>query len=150
MKLRRYLNEGQSRDFTHAKEMFLKTVSAFKEAKDMDSSTVTLIADMVRYMGKFVEEHIQLKSSAELKDSKELLRKAMDKLDIAAEKFGDAKAEKKPKKDDFELPADEPMEDDDNDLTAEPDGDADDAAPIDLSNDAVDAAPAKKGSSDPW
>jgi hypothetical protein len=148
MKLRRYLNEAQSRDFTYAKDMFYKTVGTFKANSDksLDSSTLTLVADMVRYMGKFVEEHAQIKSSSELKDAKALLREAMEKLDIASEKFGDGKVEKKERAPKMPEPVD--MEDDEPDDEDQLDTDEKD----DIVNEPADDDVKKevKGSSDPW
>ena len=89
----KYINEALSKDYTHAMTRFDSIVKDFKACKSADGTSLSLVADMLRFLGKFVEEHALDKSMAELKSAKEQIRKAMDNLDIAADKLrkGDVK-----------------------------------------------------------
>ena len=81
------LEEELSRDHAMSLEMFFKTVAAFKQNQQVDATSLSLISDMLRYISKFIEEHNQVKSMANLKAAKEAVRKAMNLLDDSTVKF---------------------------------------------------------------
>ena len=81
------INEELSRDHQMSMDMFNKVVAAFKQSAEIDATSLGLISDMLRYISKFIEEHNQVKSSANLKAAKEAVRKAMNLLDDAVVKF---------------------------------------------------------------
>ena len=83
----KYLTEELSRDHQMSMDMFNKVVAAFKQSAEVDATSLGLISDMLRYISKFIEEHNQVKSSANLKAAKEAVRKAMNLLDDAVVKF---------------------------------------------------------------
>ena len=83
----KYINEELSRDHQMSMDMFNKVVAAFKQSAEVDATSLGLISDMLRYISKFIEEHNQVKSSANLKAAKEAVRKAMNLLDDAVVKF---------------------------------------------------------------
>ena len=81
------ITEELSRDHQMSMDMFNKVVAAFKQSAEVDATSLGLISDMLRYISKFIEEHNQVKSSANLKAAKEAVRKAMNLLDDAVVKF---------------------------------------------------------------
>ena len=95
------VNEELSRDHQMSMDMFNKVVAAFKQAAEVDATSLGLISDMLRYISKFIEEHNQVKSSANLKAAKEAVRKAMNLLDDAVVKFSGKEEDEVPTEEDL-------------------------------------------------
>ena len=97
----KYINEELSRDHQMSMDMFNKVVAAFKQSTEVDATSLGLISDMLRYISKFIEEHNQVKSSANLKAAKEAVRKAMNLLDDAVVKFSGKEEDEVPTEEDL-------------------------------------------------
>ena len=97
----KYINEELSRDHQMSMDMFNKVVAAFKQSTEVDATSLGLISDMLRYISKFIEEHNQVKSSANLKSAKEAVRKAMNLLDDAVVKFSGKEEDEVPTEEDL-------------------------------------------------
>ena len=132
------LEEELSRDHAMSLEMFFKTVAAFKQNQQVDATSLSLISDMLRYISKFIEEHNQVKSSANLKAAKEAVRKAMNLLDDAVVKFSGKEEDEVPTEEDLPDVNTEEMDTPEDAPAPEGEEESDPMKPMDPSKDLKD------------